>query len=751
MLQKKEKLICILLSSVIALSDVSISAYAMGSETDVTVSEEAMTEMVSETESIEINEESTELFREIAEDSLKRSTTTSENDFEYKVLDDGTIELTKYIGAGTEVYIPAEIDGKSVTSIAETTFLENCSKLTNIVIPNSVTSVGTSPFWRCCNLTSLTVPGNLLVNESLFVSTKLNNVIITGDVSSNVEETFDVLDAGSVAVTFDEGTSKICDKAFYNCKALKAINISGSVKCIGMNAFERCSNLESITIEEGLTSIGDAAFYSCISLPDITLPKSMTSLGKSAFYNCYNLKTVGSLGSINKIKEQTFMYCSKLTVITIPDSATSIGDGAFEACDALTKVNIEGKLTSIGEDAFHNCENLKSITLPEGLKSIGAKAFFYCTSLSDVVLPGSLTTIGADAFHSCFKIKSIVIPKNVKRIEKYAFYGCKGLESVTIKKGVTSIEEGAFSCCNGIKSLTIPDSVTSIGKFAFDSCLKLTDISIPDSVTSIGEYTFNCCISLKCVVIPKGIKRIELATFKDCKKLKKVVIPSSVTDIDIAAFAELDSSQITFYGYPKSYAQKHAIKCGYNFVSLYDSVDAGSIELSASSLVYNGKNQKPSVVVKNDAGKKLKKGTDYTLSYSAQSKNPGQYEVTVKFKGTYSNAGKVSVTYTIVPKPTSISKISATKKGFAVKWKNQKSQTSGYEIQYSISSKFTKKTTKTVKINKNSTTSKKITGLNANKTYYVRIRTYKTVKVKGKSTKIYSDWSEVKNVTIKNK
>lgn len=103
----------------------------------------------------------------------------------------------------------------------------------------------------------------------------------------------------------------------------------------------------------------------------------------------------------------------------------------------------------------------------------------------------------------------------------------------------------------------------------------------------------------------------------------------------------------------------------------------------------------------------------------------------------------------IKPKNTGVSKLTASKNALTVKWKKQTKQTAGYEIQYSTSSKFTKQTTKTVKIAKNSTTSKKITKLKAKKKYYVRIRTYQTVKVGKKSTKIYSGWSKAKMVTTK--
>ncbi len=170
-----------------------------------------------------------------------------------------------------------------------------------------------------------------------------------------------------------------------------------------------------------------------------------------------------------------------------------------------------------------------------------------------------------------------------------------------------------------------------------------------------------------------------------------------------------------------------------------------SVSLSTTSYTYNGKGKTPSVTVKDRKGKKLVKNKDYTVSYPSKRTSVGKYTVTVKFKGKYT--GTVKKSFTIKPKSTSISKLTPGKKKFTAKWKKQTSQTTGYQIQYSTSSKF--KSAKTVTVSKNKTTSKTISKLKAKKKYYVRIRTYKTVKVKGKSTKIYSSWSKSKSVTTK--
>ncbi|MGN0523874.1 MAG: fibronectin type III domain-containing protein [Eubacterium sp.] len=164
-----------------------------------------------------------------------------------------------------------------------------------------------------------------------------------------------------------------------------------------------------------------------------------------------------------------------------------------------------------------------------------------------------------------------------------------------------------------------------------------------------------------------------------------------------------------------------------------------TVSLSGTSYTYDSKVKTPSVTVKDSNGKTLVKNTDYTVSYASGRKLVGKYAVKVTLKGNYS--GSKTVYFSIKPKSTSISSLTAGSKKFTVKWKKQATQTTGYQIQYSTSSKFSN--AKTVTISKNSTTSKTISSLSAKKKYYVRVRTYKVVN----GTKYYSGWSSTKSVT----
>ena len=169
------------------------------------------------------------------------------------------------------------------------------------------------------------------------------------------------------------------------------------------------------------------------------------------------------------------------------------------------------------------------------------------------------------------------------------------------------------------------------------------------------------------------------------------------------------------------------------------------MKLSATEYTYNGKVKKPKVTVKNSKGTALKEKTDYTVTYAKGRKNVGRYTVTITYKGNY--AGSKKLYFYINPTGTSINKVTAGSKKLTVTYKKKTTQVSGYEIQYATNKNFKKAVT--VKVKSNRTTKQTIRKLKANKKYYVRVRTYQTVKINGKSKKLYSKWSSAKAVTIK--
>lgn len=168
-----------------------------------------------------------------------------------------------------------------------------------------------------------------------------------------------------------------------------------------------------------------------------------------------------------------------------------------------------------------------------------------------------------------------------------------------------------------------------------------------------------------------------------------------------------------------------------------------SVTLSSASYVYNGKVRKPSVIVKDGKGKTLKNGTDYTIRYPGGRKKVGKHQVIVSFRGQYAGSAKKS--FSIIPKAVSISKITPKVKGFQVRWKKQKVQADGYEVSYSLNSRFTKPKTGKKRVKGRGNNILKVTKLKEGKKYYVRVRTYKEIE----NVKYYSKWSRIKTVKVK--
>ncbi|MCP4848925.1 MAG: leucine-rich repeat domain-containing protein [Verrucomicrobiaceae bacterium] len=294
---------------------------------------------------------------------------------EYQI-EDGVVTITGCEeNQEGELTIPATIRGKPVTCIENDTF-RDCSRLTAIIIPDSVTRLGGSAFYRCSNLASVTI-GNGVTS-------------ITGNLFKE--------HANLKSVTIPDSVTSIGGSAFYRCTSLTSVTIPDGVTSIGKEAFEGCSSLTSITIPDGVTSIEEGVFDGCRSLTSITIPDGVTSIGDWAFSGCSTLTSITIPDSVTSIGKRAFRACSSLTSIMIPDGVTNIGDWAFSGCSTLTSITIPDSVTSIGQGAFLGCRNLTSITIGNSVTSIGYGTFGECTSLTAVTFLGDAPKVVGDAF-----------------------------------------------------------------------------------------------------------------------------------------------------------------------------------------------------------------------------------------------------------------------------------------------------------------------------------------------------------------
>ena len=331
-----------------------------------------------------------------------------------------------------------------------------CSSLSNIVVPNSVISIGDRAFSCCSSLSSIVIP---------------------------------------------DSVTDIGNDAFSHCSSLSNIVIPDSVTSIGDYAFSGCSSLSNIVIPDSVISIGNGVFSGCLLLEYISIPKSVICLNKNPFSDWKGVLECLSPNFIyeddvlfNKDKSKIVSFRNqKIESYIIPDSVTSIGDYAFSGCSSLSNIVIPDCVTDIGKCAFSHCSSLSNIVIPDSVTSIGNDAFLRCSSLSNIVISDSVTSIGNGAFLGCSSLSNIVIPDSVTSIGNDAFSDCSSLSSIVIPDSVTDIGNDAFSHCSYLSNIVIPNSVISIGDRAFWDCSFLSNIVISDSVTNIGNGAFHGC------------------------------------------------------------------------------------------------------------------------------------------------------------------------------------------------------------------------------------------------------------------
>ena len=427
--------------------------------------------------------------------------------FNFKIISSRTLEVSAADKSITEADIPASVTYNEtnyvVTDISEGGFA-NCSNLTSITIPNSVSHIGDLAFSYCTSLKviKLFVEGRHLIGED-------------NDDDSNDDD-----DESGVIVppcSWCGGVVKIAARNFAGQEAPTDIFYGSRAK------------VTTVILGDGVTYIPEALCQSMFSLTSVDIPNSVTSIGEEAFANCSSLASITLPDNLTSIGERAFYNCTSLESITIPDSVTNIEDYAFERCTSICSVYIGKNVVNIGEGAFDCCYALKNCTWNAtkcgDFLPYNKSPFSHISSqITSFTFGEAVEIIPANLCNRMYKLQSIEIPNSVTIIGDSAFYYCNTLTSVKISNSITSIGDCAFNRCEELTSITIPSSVTSIGAKAFTS-LNLEEIyCYPITPPAVDSTSFYCNYSTATLYVPCDSKEVyeEHPIFGEFEKIRGI-------------------------------------------------------------------------------------------------------------------------------------------------------------------------------------------------------------------------------------
>ena len=363
----------------------------------------------------------------------------------------------------------------TVTEIGESAF-ESCQDLISATLPDnaSFTTIPNSLFYNCTSLSTVNFPAHVTaIGDYAFSVTGFTDVVIPDSVTSISGSAFSYCSLlESIELPDNASFVTIPDYLLFGCSALQTVVIPSHVTAIGEYVFAE-SGLKDLTIPSQITSIGEGAFSYCTSLESLDLPDNalFVTIPDSLLSNCAALQTIVIPSHVTTIGEMAF-FESGLTDLTIPSEVTSIAEGALFGTQ-LSEITIPASVTSIGSYAISDCQLLSAINVN------AANTHF---SSEDGVLYNLDKTILLAL--PCAKSGAFTVPDGVKTIADFAFYRCLKLTEVSLPQSVTLIGTQAFISCEGLKKVSIKNNDTVFGNEAFND----TDLD-SDGIYGIEDST----------------------------------------------------------------------------------------------------------------------------------------------------------------------------------------------------------------------------------------------------------------------
>ena len=505
-----------------------------------------------------------------------------------------------------DIIIPDSIlvKGKTyyVTGISNKALNDNVSYVTTVVIPRTVTTIKKNTFSHCTNLTAIAIPNTITsIGKHAFHGTKWYNQLPDGAIYiNNMLYAYKGKIPRHRTITIKEGTTKILEGAFQDCKTLTAISLPQSLKEIGKDAFNGCSSLKSIALPKNIERIASGCFANCTSLVSVSLPDGLLHICSDAFTNCTSLTSLVIPASVhtiggevtqkqsfhqakdgtiyithNRFTNPAFKNCSSLVSVTISEGVRCIDNNAFEGCTALRTIRIPNSVYSIGAEAFKDCNALTEIQFGDSLRYVGYKAFHttpWYENLPDgevyigktlyaykgemltptaIKIQDSTITIAKGAFAGYNQLTDIRFPNTLETIEDSAFYGCSALSTILLPNSLQEVGWEAFKNCSSLDSIRLSDSLTNVGWKAFHGTPRY-DKQADDGVVYINDIAYSYKGSMPentSAELREGTKFVAAGAFANQSNLTTIIIPQTLQKINSYAFYKCKSlNSITCMG-----------------------------------------------------------------------------------------------------------------------------------------------------------------------------------------------------------
>ena len=473
-------------------------------------------------------------------------------------------------------------------------------KLTEITVPNSVTSIGSNAFYGCVSLMKVINSSNLNI-----IPGKENHGYVSyyADSVENIIDDFlfdenDIIiayvgDNNNTSITIPEKTKGFKEDVFSDCK---------NVKSIIWKANNYANFTESLEERPELEKPGEGKVTICVQAPQnlcgyIVAPGTITDWepgsgenkrldlvdgystwysgtfdwedsGECRFkiaatdingdwdwdYQAYHYEILEGDCKEVSVYDDIYIYSDNqviyIKIIDFQTNPCAISSPFSSIAENINSFTIVDGVTQIPNNLCKDMINLRELNIGNSVETIGISSFENCQSLESINLPSSVKSINSSAFYNCTSIQKVNFLGSLDEWLNIAFYSygsnplCYGknlyfnneLLSELNINKVGHIYPYAFINCQNIKKVNIGEGVTDIHNAAFSGCSSLISVSLPNSLTTIGESVFTGCSALESIIIPNSVTSIGGNAFSGCSSLTSFIIPNNIERIRNSMF-----------------------------------------------------------------------------------------------------------------------------------------------------------------------------------------------------------------------